>query len=135
MASAGTTRWGSSVASGDDQPWLIAAEATNEQKLLRGGSWIGDPGDCRSAYRSHNEPVIDDDDVGFRVVCLPRSLSLTPTQFVEVCAVNPESVLELDADGSLIEMTSSGGFSNARNSAVVFQRTPGGEPPLSDSAE
>ena len=121
MAPAGTTRWGSSVAPGDDQPWLIAAAAANEQKLLRGGSWIGDPGDCRSACRSHDEPVIDDDDVGFRVVCLPRSLSLTPAQFAEVCAANPESLLELDADGSLIEMTSSGGISNARNSALVFQ--------------
>jgi hypothetical protein len=63
MTPAGTTRWGSSVAPGDDQLWLIAAAAANEQKLLRGGSWIGDPGDCRSACRSHDEPVIDDDDV------------------------------------------------------------------------
>jgi formylglycine-generating enzyme required for sulfatase activity len=105
----------------DDQPWLIPAAAADAQKLLRGGSWIGDPGDCRSACRSHDEPVIDDDDVGFRVVCLPRLLSLTPTQFAEVCAVNPESVRELDADGSLLEMTSSGSISNARNSALVFQ--------------
>jgi hypothetical protein len=37
------------------------------------------------------------------MLTLPRSLSLTPTQFAEVCAVNPESVLELDADGSLIK--------------------------------
>jgi len=58
------------------------------------------------------------------VVCLPRSLSLTPAQFAEVCAANPESVLELDADGSLIKMTSGGGMSNARNSALVFQRRP-----------
>ena len=121
MAPAGTTRWGSSVAPGDDQPGLIAAAAANEQRLLRGGSWIGDPGDCRSACRSHDEPIIDEDDVGFRVVCLPRSLSLTPAQFAEVCAANPESLLELDADGSLLEMTSSGSISNARNSALVFQ--------------
>ena len=93
MASAGTTRWGSSVA----------------------------PGDCRSAYRSHDEPVSDEADVGFRLVCLPRSLSLTPTQLAEVCAANPVSALELDADASLIEMTPSGGISNARNSALVFQ--------------
>ena len=60
----------------DDQPWLIAAAAGHEPRLLRGGSWIGDPGDCRSAYRSHDEAVIDDDDVGFRVVCLPPGLPI-----------------------------------------------------------
>jgi formylglycine-generating enzyme required for sulfatase activity len=75
MASAGTTRWSSSVAPGDDQPWLIAAAAANEQKLLRSGSWIGDPGECRSACRSHDEAVIDHVDVGFRVVCLPQDPS------------------------------------------------------------
>jgi formylglycine-generating enzyme required for sulfatase activity len=66
------------LAPGDDQPWLIAAAAANEQKLLRGGSWIGDPGDCRSAYRSHDEAVSDDDDVGFRVVCLPQDPFFNP---------------------------------------------------------
>ncbi len=61
-----------------DQPWLIAVAAANEQRLLRGGSWIGDPGDCRSAYRSHDEAVSDDDDVGFRVVCLPQDPFFNP---------------------------------------------------------
>ena len=60
---------------GDDQPWLTPAAVADDQRLLRGGSWIGDPGDCRSAYRSHDEAVIDDDDVGFRVVCLPKDPS------------------------------------------------------------
>jgi Uma2 family endonuclease len=58
------------------------------------------------------------------MLTLPRSLSLTSAQFAEVCAAKPESVLELDADGSLIKMTSSGSMSNARNSALVFQRRP-----------
>jgi Uma2 family endonuclease len=38
-----------------------------------------------------------------------------------VCAANPEAVLELDADGSLIEMTLTGGSTSARNSALLFQ--------------
>lgn len=39
------------------------------------------------------------------MLTLPRTLTLTPDQFAEVCAANPEAVLELDADGTLIEMT------------------------------
>ena len=55
------------------------------------------------------------------MITLPRSLSLTPDQFAEVCAANPEAVLELDADGTLIEMTPTGGSTSARNSALMFQ--------------
>ena len=55
------------------------------------------------------------------MLTLPRSLSLTPDQFAQVCAANPEAVLELDADGTLIEMTPTGGNTSARNSALVFQ--------------
>ena len=66
------------LAPGDDQPWLAPVAGADEQKLLRGGSWIGDPGDCRSAYRSHDEAVSVADDVGFRVICLPQDPSFNP---------------------------------------------------------
>jgi Uma2 family endonuclease len=39
------------------------------------------------------------------MLTLPATLRLTATQFAEVCAANPEAVLELDADGHLVEMT------------------------------
>jgi Uma2 family endonuclease len=55
------------------------------------------------------------------MLTLPRTLTLTPDQFAEVCAANPEAVLELDADGTLIEMTPTGGSTSARNSALLFQ--------------
>ena len=55
------------------------------------------------------------------MLTLPRSLSLTPDQFAQVCAANPEAVLELAADGTLIEITPNGGNTSARNSALVFQ--------------
>jgi len=55
------------------------------------------------------------------MLTLPRSLSLTPDQFAQVCAANPEAVLELAADGTLIEMTPTGGNTSARNSSMVFQ--------------
>jgi len=53
------------------------------------------------------------------MLTLPRTLSLTPAQFAQVCAANPEAVLELDADGTLIEMTPTGGSTGARNSRLV----------------
>lgn len=55
------------------------------------------------------------------MLTLPRTLQLSPAQFAEVCAANPEAVLELEADGTLIEMTPTGGSTSARNTALLFQ--------------
>jgi formylglycine-generating enzyme required for sulfatase activity len=44
-------------------------EQTN--RLLRGGSWFDAPQDCRSACRLRFHPANSDNDVGFRVCCLP----------------------------------------------------------------
>jgi len=55
------------------------------------------------------------------MLTLPRTLSLTPAQFAAVCAANPEAVLELDADGYLIEMTPTGGTTGARNTCLLAQ--------------
>ena len=52
------------------------------------------------------------------MLSLPRTLSLTPAQFAEVCAANPEAVLELDALGHLVEMTPTGSASGARNQTL-----------------
>ena len=52
------------------------------------------------------------------MLTLPRTLSLTLSQFAQVCAANPEAVLELAADGTLIEMTPTGGASGARNQTL-----------------
>ena len=51
---------------------------TEKTRLLRGGSWSGFPGYCRSALRSLSLPVDADLSVGFRVVCLPQGPSLNP---------------------------------------------------------
>jgi Uma2 family endonuclease len=52
---------------------------------------------------------------------LSGSLRLTPEQFAELCQANPDAVLELAADGSLITMTPTGSDTGARNAALLFQ--------------
>jgi Uma2 family endonuclease len=54
------------------------------------------------------------------MLTLPRTLQLTPLQFAEVCANNPEAVLELDADGQLLEKSPTGGDTRSRNSTLIF---------------
>lgn len=51
----------------------------------------------------------------------PADLRLTPEQFELVCAENREAVLELDAEGRLIAMTSTGSETGSRNGALFFQ--------------
>jgi len=52
---------------------------------------------------------------------LTASLRLTPDQFAELCAANPDAVMELAADGSLITMTPTGGETGARSSNLCFE--------------
>jgi formylglycine-generating enzyme required for sulfatase activity len=55
-------------------PW-VSSDKSDESRLLRGGSWIYLPGNCRSAYRSNDRPVDRNRNVGFRVVsCVARTL-------------------------------------------------------------
>ncbi|MBF2007965.1 MAG: formylglycine-generating enzyme family protein [Chlorogloeopsis fritschii C42_A2020_084] len=57
----------------DGSAWLTGGN-TNV-RLLRGGSWLYYPENCRSAGRINPYPVVRDDYVGFRVVCFaaPRT--------------------------------------------------------------
>jgi len=52
---------------------------------------------------------------------LCAGLRLTPEQFAELCQANPDAVLELAADGSLILMTPTGSETGARNADLAFQ--------------
>ena len=45
--------------------------ATGSGRVLRGGSWGGDAGSCRSAHRSGGSPDSQDEDAGFRLVLVP----------------------------------------------------------------
>jgi formylglycine-generating enzyme required for sulfatase activity len=51
---------------------LIPAAADDEPRLLRGGSWYGNPRICRSAYRFFGRPDDRVNSLGFRVCCLPQ---------------------------------------------------------------
>jgi formylglycine-generating enzyme required for sulfatase activity len=53
----------------DGSAWLAHEENAEELRVLRGGSWYGNPGDCRSALRLRFAPDGTVVDVGFRVVC------------------------------------------------------------------
>ena len=47
---------------------LECSSKNNANKSLRGGSWIDDADNCRSADRSNDSPVNRDGGLGFRVV-------------------------------------------------------------------
>jgi Uma2 family endonuclease len=52
---------------------------------------------------------------------LPEDLRLSPEQFAAVCCANPNAVLELDASGSVIHMTPTGGETGVRNSRLLMR--------------
>lgn len=63
-------RWHRSYGDGapvDGSAWL--SDNDDDCRVLRGGSWINDASDCRSASRGYNDPTIRSDQFGFRVVC------------------------------------------------------------------
>jgi len=51
----------------DSSPWL--SDNDNYSRILRGGCWVNDPGDCGSASRTYNGPGFRYNYFGFRVVC------------------------------------------------------------------
>jgi formylglycine-generating enzyme required for sulfatase activity len=57
----------------DGNAWVSGG---GQSRLLRGGSWFGRPGFCRSAYRAPALPDYAFYSVGLRVVCLPQGPSL-----------------------------------------------------------
>ena len=54
----------------DGSAW-VEIDRTETRRLLRGGSWYGNPWYCRSADRSDSSRDFIDSNVGFRVCCVP----------------------------------------------------------------
>ena len=54
----------------DGRAWIDNDNRSQSSKLLRGGSWINIPQDCRSAYRNHDSRVNRNFVIGFRVCCV-----------------------------------------------------------------
>ncbi|NET47516.1 MAG: formylglycine-generating enzyme family protein [Merismopedia sp. SIO2A8] len=59
----------------DGSAWIDEEANADKSRVLRGGSWFGIPGFCRSAYRDSYTPDLRDYGIGFRVVLAPRSAS------------------------------------------------------------
>lgn len=79
-------------------------------RVLRGGSWLTTPGQCRSSRRNHELPATRQSDIGFRVVCgeAPKPQPGAP-EFNDVFVAGQEGVhtyripsLLLAPDGSLL---------------------------------
>ncbi|MFM1799274.1 MAG: hypothetical protein RLZZ117_1552 [Cyanobacteriota bacterium] len=80
----------------------------------------------RQQERSPEPPMPAARELGLpEALALPASLCadlrFSPEQFEVLCQANPEAVLELTADGSLILMTPTGSETGARNSELLFQ--------------
>lgn len=52
---------------------------------------------------------------------IPPTLHFTPEQFSEICAANPDAILELTAQGDLEEMSPTGWQSGRRNAELLLQ--------------
>jgi formylglycine-generating enzyme required for sulfatase activity len=52
----------------DGSAWITGSKDAN--RLLRGSSWLIDPDYCRSAFRNHYSPDLQNGCIGFRVVCV-----------------------------------------------------------------
>jgi formylglycine-generating enzyme required for sulfatase activity len=65
----------------DGRAWINEEAKENKNKfnvrLLLGGSWLGLPALCRSAYRNDYHPDGRSFIIGFRVCCLPQDLFFT----------------------------------------------------------
>jgi formylglycine-generating enzyme required for sulfatase activity len=56
----------------DGSPRINPNAKMDERRLLRGGSWVDFPRNCRSAFRDISHPGLRILAVGFRVCCLPQ---------------------------------------------------------------
>ncbi len=85
-------------------------------RVLRGGSWINNARNCRSAQRNRNEPDNVNDNIGFR---------LSPAQGVSGCrAYDQSGCRSFDASEAKSKapaaLVGRGCVSNARRWAVLF---------------
>jgi formylglycine-generating enzyme required for sulfatase activity len=77
-------RWHPSLAKGptNGSPWQEPApelaKEEQDRRLLRGGSWLAYPRNCRSAYRNDHSPGYRSSRIGLRVCCLHQGQFLYP---------------------------------------------------------
>ena len=62
---------------------------TGERRVLRGGSWINNGRNARSAYRNHNEPGNRNDNNGFRLALARRGGGCRPMDQTPIPSCHP----------------------------------------------
>ena len=62
---------------------------TGERRVLRGGSWINDGRNARSAYRNHDEPGNRNDNYGFRLALARRGGGCRPMEQIPIPSCRP----------------------------------------------
>jgi hypothetical protein len=60
-----------------------------ERRVLRGGSWINNARNVRSAYRNHNEPGNRNDNNGFRLALARRGGGYRPLDQIPILSCRP----------------------------------------------
>lgn len=62
---------------------------TGERRVLRGGSWINNGRNARSAYRNDNEPGNRNDNIGFRLALARRGGGCRPMDQTPIPSCRP----------------------------------------------
>ncbi len=50
---------------------------TGDNRVLRGGSWINNGRNCRSAYRNNNDPSDRNNNIGFRLARAQQAIGIS----------------------------------------------------------
>lgn len=74
---------------------------TGERRVLRGGNWINDAVNARSAYRNHDDPGNHDDISGFRLALARRGGSSRPMDQTPIQSCRPAGEKQM-AGGVLV---------------------------------